>query len=286
MEGCQQFSFRDVFSIYYDMILLWLNNMMMIIVSMWMWSLNITVFRHRIPHASLKSLLFNNHHKCACRKAYPFQSLPHFLLEKVSTKLMFGLFTWNLLNLLPGRMFILLCAHESTIPIVLITNILFSREGGLDFDHVIHVNKLYCSLSWWFLFLNQKGEHSAIGNTFNKLLKEIGNPIEFSLPELFNNWQPSYTSIKRSIHLTTVQSSINHLVLLSFSLSVFPFFLLGVFCSVQCLFGSYVLYSSLLDMPYFSFFNFWHSPDSVSVCWKSTSVIFLLLFCIFVALHA
>ncbi|KAG5530299.1 hypothetical protein RHGRI_025302 [Rhododendron griersonianum] len=47
-----------------------------------------------------------------------------------------------------------------------------------------------------------KGEHSAIGNTFNKLLKEIGNPIEFSLPELFNNWQPSYTSIKRNIYLT------------------------------------------------------------------------------------
>ncbi|KAG5530301.1 hypothetical protein RHGRI_025302 [Rhododendron griersonianum] len=54
--------------------------------------------------------------------------------------------------------------------------------------------------------MKKKGEHSAIGNTFNKLLKEIGNPIEFSLPELFNNWQPSYTSIKRSIHLTTVQN--------------------------------------------------------------------------------
>ncbi|KAI8537118.1 hypothetical protein RHMOL_Rhmol09G0000700 [Rhododendron molle] len=50
--------------------------------------------------------------------------------------------------------------------------------------------------------MKKKGEHSAIGNTFNKLLKEIGNPIEFSLPELFNNWQPSYTSIKRNIYLT------------------------------------------------------------------------------------
>ncbi|PSS35776.1 Histone-lysine N-methyltransferase [Actinidia chinensis var. chinensis] len=49
----------------------------------------------------------------------------------------------------------------------------------------------------------KKGERGGIGHVFNKLLKEIGNPVEFALPDGFNNWKPMpYTAIKRNIYLT------------------------------------------------------------------------------------
>ncbi|XP_052207655.1 histone-lysine N-methyltransferase ASHH3 isoform X3 [Diospyros lotus] len=51
--------------------------------------------------------------------------------------------------------------------------------------------------------MKKKGERSGIRNVFNELLKEIGNPVEFELPEWFNKWKPMpYTFIKRNIYLT------------------------------------------------------------------------------------
>ncbi|KAL6976059.1 Histone-lysine N-methyltransferase ashh3, partial [Sarracenia purpurea var. burkii] len=46
-------------------------------------------------------------------------------------------------------------------------------------------------------------ERSDIRNIFNKLLEEIGNPVDFELPEWYNKWKPmSYTVIKRNTYLT------------------------------------------------------------------------------------
>ncbi|KAK2641634.1 hypothetical protein Ddye_023397 [Dipteronia dyeriana] len=47
-------------------------------------------------------------------------------------------------------------------------------------------------------------DNSLIGLTFNKLLKEIGNPVEFELPDWFIKCKPPmpYTFIKRNIYLT------------------------------------------------------------------------------------
>ncbi|KAK8674759.1 hypothetical protein V6N13_032862 [Hibiscus sabdariffa] len=50
---------------------------------------------------------------------------------------------------------------------------------------------------------------SHIGYAFNKLLKQIGHPVEFELPDSFNKWKPtpstySYTVIRRSILFTLV----------------------------------------------------------------------------------
>ncbi|XP_061989290.1 histone-lysine N-methyltransferase ASHH3 isoform X4 [Rosa rugosa] len=46
-------------------------------------------------------------------------------------------------------------------------------------------------------------ERSHIGNVFNKLLKQIGSPVDFELPDWFSKWKPmNYTFIKRNIYLT------------------------------------------------------------------------------------
>ncbi|KAH7573407.1 hypothetical protein JRO89_XS03G0143500 [Xanthoceras sorbifolium] len=46
-------------------------------------------------------------------------------------------------------------------------------------------------------------DNSHIGLTFNKLLKQVGNPVEFELPDWFIKWKPMpYTFIKRNIYLT------------------------------------------------------------------------------------
>ncbi|XP_048233444.1 histone-lysine N-methyltransferase ASHH3 isoform X2 [Ricinus communis] len=46
-------------------------------------------------------------------------------------------------------------------------------------------------------------DHNRINIAFNKLLKQIGNPVEFELPEWFNKCKPTpYTFIKRNIYLT------------------------------------------------------------------------------------
>ncbi|XP_065863054.1 histone-lysine N-methyltransferase ASHH3-like isoform X2 [Euphorbia lathyris] len=42
-----------------------------------------------------------------------------------------------------------------------------------------------------------------IKNAFNKLLNQIGDPVEFELPEWANKWKPAqYTFIKRNIYMT------------------------------------------------------------------------------------
>ncbi|KAG6732976.1 hypothetical protein I3842_01G203800 [Carya illinoinensis] len=46
-------------------------------------------------------------------------------------------------------------------------------------------------------------EHGRIGGVFNKLLKQMGNPVDFELPDWFSKWKPTpYTFIKRNIYLT------------------------------------------------------------------------------------
>ncbi|TQD71813.1 hypothetical protein C1H46_042646 [Malus baccata] len=51
--------------------------------------------------------------------------------------------------------------------------------------------------------MNKNSERSHIGNVFNKLLKQIGNPVDFELPDWFNKWKPMpYTFIKRNIYHT------------------------------------------------------------------------------------
>uniref|UniRef100_A0A7N2MUF2 Histone-lysine N-methyltransferase ASHH3 n=1 Tax=Quercus lobata TaxID=97700 RepID=A0A7N2MUF2_QUELO len=46
-------------------------------------------------------------------------------------------------------------------------------------------------------------EHNRVGNVFNNLLKQIGNPVDFELPDWFNKWKPMpYTFIRRNIYLT------------------------------------------------------------------------------------
>ncbi|KAE8689525.1 Histone-lysine N-methyltransferase ASHH3 [Hibiscus syriacus] len=44
---------------------------------------------------------------------------------------------------------------------------------------------------------------SHIGYAFDKLLKQIGHPVDFELPDWFNKWKPTpYTLIRRNIYLT------------------------------------------------------------------------------------
>ncbi|XP_012450214.1 histone-lysine N-methyltransferase ASHH3 isoform X1 [Gossypium raimondii] len=44
---------------------------------------------------------------------------------------------------------------------------------------------------------------SHIGYAFNKLMKQIGHPVEFELPDCFNKWKDTpYTVIRRNIYLT------------------------------------------------------------------------------------
>ncbi|XP_059655897.1 histone-lysine N-methyltransferase ASHH3 [Cornus florida] len=51
--------------------------------------------------------------------------------------------------------------------------------------------------------MKKKTERSSIGHIFNKLTKEIGNPVEFELPDWLNKWKPTpYSFIKRNIYLT------------------------------------------------------------------------------------
>ncbi|XP_048319328.2 histone-lysine N-methyltransferase ASHH3 [Ziziphus jujuba] len=51
--------------------------------------------------------------------------------------------------------------------------------------------------------MKKNSECTHIGNVFNKLVKQIGNPIDFELPDGFYKWKPvPYTFIKRNIYLT------------------------------------------------------------------------------------
>lgn len=43
----------------------------------------------------------------------------------------------------------------------------------------------------------------SIGQVFNKLVKEIGNPVDFELPESITNWKnTTYSHIRRNVYLT------------------------------------------------------------------------------------
>lgn len=45
--------------------------------------------------------------------------------------------------------------------------------------------------------------HGGIGHVFSKLVKEIGDPVDFELPDWLNKWQSMpYTFIKRNLYLT------------------------------------------------------------------------------------
>ncbi|KAK3035376.1 hypothetical protein RJ639_032904 [Escallonia herrerae] len=46
-------------------------------------------------------------------------------------------------------------------------------------------------------------ESKGFGHVFDVLVKEIGNPVDFELPDWLNKWKPThYTFIKRNIYLT------------------------------------------------------------------------------------
>lgn len=49
---------------------------------------------------------------------------------------------------------------------------------------------------------SRNSDRTRIGNTFNKLLKQMGNPVDFELPDWLNKWKPTpYTFIRRNIYL-------------------------------------------------------------------------------------
>ncbi|XP_021907030.1 histone-lysine N-methyltransferase ASHH3 [Carica papaya] len=49
----------------------------------------------------------------------------------------------------------------------------------------------------------KNSECVRIGHAFNMLLKQIGDPVDFELPEWFNKWKPTpYIFIKRNIYMT------------------------------------------------------------------------------------
>ncbi|GKG06151.1 hypothetical protein Tco_0326237, partial [Tanacetum coccineum] len=43
----------------------------------------------------------------------------------------------------------------------------------------------------------KKTERGDIGQVFERLTKEIGEPVEFELPDWLNKWRPDYKYIKR-----------------------------------------------------------------------------------------
>nr|GEW32468.1 histone-lysine N-methyltransferase ASHH3-like isoform X1 [Tanacetum cinerariifolium] len=48
----------------------------------------------------------------------------------------------------------------------------------------------------------KKTDRGDIGQVFERLTKEIGEPVEFELPDWLNKWRPDYKYIKRNIYLT------------------------------------------------------------------------------------
>lgn len=68
--------------------------------------------------------------------------------------------------------------------------------------HVFRLPNECLTYALWFLFsISYQGAvASGIGNIFSKLITEIGDPVDFELPDWLNKWQPMpYTFIKRSI---------------------------------------------------------------------------------------
>ncbi|XP_024961937.1 histone-lysine N-methyltransferase ASHH3 isoform X1 [Cynara cardunculus var. scolymus] len=50
--------------------------------------------------------------------------------------------------------------------------------------------------------MKKKTEYVDIGQMFERLAKDIGEPVDFELPDWLNKWKPHYTIIKRNIYLT------------------------------------------------------------------------------------
>lgn len=50
--------------------------------------------------------------------------------------------------------------------------------------------------------MTKKTEPGDIRQLFERLMKEIGEPVEFELPDWLNKWKPNYSIIKRNIYLT------------------------------------------------------------------------------------
>lgn len=49
--------------------------------------------------------------------------------------------------------------------------------------------------------MNKNIENGEIGQVFENLANEIGEPVEFELPDWLNKWKPNYTIIRRNIYL-------------------------------------------------------------------------------------
>ncbi|KAH1233893.1 Histone-lysine N-methyltransferase ASHH3 [Glycine max] len=66
-------------------------------------------------------------------------------------------------------------------------------------DHI----GISCTLSDFMPAMKKNPEQTHFGSVFNKLGKELGEPVDFELPDWFNKSKPmQYTYIKRNIYLT------------------------------------------------------------------------------------
>ncbi|GER46072.1 histone-lysine N-methyltransferase ASHH3 [Striga asiatica] len=79
--------------------------------------------------------------------------------------------------------------------IFLVTNVI--KAGHACYEEV-------CEFWWICVFdCNQNAEYIGVGQIFSKLVKEIGSPVDFELPESYNKWKStSYCSIRRNVYLT------------------------------------------------------------------------------------
>lgn len=62
------------------------------------------------------------------------------------------------------------------------------------------MQKIYYLVNMPIFFCGQTVVHGGIGHVFSKLIKEIGDPVDFELPDWLNKWQSMpYIFIRRSI---------------------------------------------------------------------------------------
>ncbi|CAH1436854.1 unnamed protein product [Lactuca virosa] len=59
-----------------------------------------------------------------------------------------------------------------------------------------------CIFKYAMPAMKKKTEPGDMRQLFERLTKEIGEPVEFELPDWLNKWKPNYTIIKRNIYLT------------------------------------------------------------------------------------